>query len=414
MKPNFTNVFTTFLLVAFFSSSTNAQILTQEDSLANNLITKPQATVFSGYGEAKYGVDTQRKSAEAMLRRTVFFVGHKFNKNISFFSEIEIENGIVVGGNSDESSLGGGSVSLEQAFLKFSLNPATYIVGGLLIPRIGIINENHLPTTFNGVDRPYLEEQLIPSTWREFGVGIYGRFNNITGLNYNFLVTNGLNSERFSGSSGIAGGRQLGQAPKGLNLAMNGSLLYYINNFRIQVSGYYGGSTAEEKRVADSLELSSGPFANPVFLSEANVSYYNGGFLVRAIGTYASIQNADEINKAYANNTPEKMYGGYAELAYDVLHHLKKQHSLVVFARYEHISLNAKMPKNGIINEANNKNYLVAGFTYKPIKGIAIKADYVKLATGDFNQALIVTPFPKQVFYYRNNSFINIGLAYNF
>ncbi|TZF84106.1 hypothetical protein FW774_11755 [Pedobacter sp. BS3] len=398
-----------------FSLTGTGQVLTPEDSLAVGLVSKSQTTVLSGYGEAKYGIDTKRKSAEASLRRVVLFVGHKFSKNISFFSELEVENALVAGAASDEVSGGKGGVAMEQAFLKFNLNPATYIVAGLFIPRIGYLNENHLPTTFNGVDRPYLEEQIIPSTWREVGLGLYGQVRGVQGLNYSLSLTNGLRSANFNSADGIAGGRQLGQAAQGLNLGVSAALLYYIKDFRIQVSGYMGGSTAEEKRVADSLLLDAGPFGNPVTLGEANVVYSKNGVSVRVIGTIVNIKNAADINRAYANNTPETMYGGYGELGYDLLYNrYHNEKSLIVFGRYEYVNLNGKIPGNGIENKANQKQYFITGLTYKPIRGIAIKADYTQLNTGDFNPALIVTPFPKQVFYYKNDGFINLGVAYNF
>ncbi len=410
-----TFTFFTFIISLIACLNSAAQVLTQEDSLAAGLIYQPQATVISGYGEARYSMDTKRKSSEANLKRVVLFLGHKFNNKISLFTELEVEDAFTSSSNSDEGVTGRGNISMEQAFLKFNLNPSTYLVAGLFIPRIGYINENHLPTTFNGVDRPFLEEQIIPSTWREVGVGLYGQFTRVPGLNYSLALTNGLNSEGFSGSTGIRGGRQLGQANGGTNLGLSGSLLYYVDNFRFQASGYYGGSTAKEKRVADSLALNGGPFGNPVMLGEINAQYNNNGISVRTIATVVHIKNAADINRAFANNTPETMYGGYAELGYDLFypaHHGQK--SFTVFGRYEYLNLGASIPTNGIENDANRKQYFIAGITYKPIRGIAIKADYVERVTGDFNQALIVTPFPQQIPYYKNNGFVNLGIAYNF
>ncbi|MBE7176232.1 MAG: hypothetical protein INR69_07520 [Mucilaginibacter polytrichastri] len=405
----------TFLLFTFRISGAYAQVLTQEDSLTAGLISRQQTTVISGYGEAHYSIDTKRQSAEASLKRVVLFLGHKFSKNISFFSELEVENALVHGNASDEVSSGRGAISMEQAFLKFNLNPSTYIVAGLFIPRLGYINENHLPTTFNGVDRPFLEEQIIPATWREVGVGLYGQVHNVPGLNYSLALTNGLNSAGFSSSAGIGGGRQLGQAVEGLNLGVSGSLLYYISNFRIQASAYVGGTTAAEKRVADSLQLNSGAFGNPVSLGEFNVQYNNKGINVRAIGTIVHIQNADAINRAYANNTPETMYGAYGELGYNLLFpRFGNEKALILFARYEFMDLGARIPDNGIDNPANRKQYLVGGLTFKPIRGIAIKADYVRRMTGEFNPALIIAPFPQRVPYFKDNGFVNLAVAYNF
>jgi hypothetical protein len=73
---------------------------------------------------------------------------------------------------------------MEQAFLKFDLTPDIYLNAGLFIPRIGIINENHLPVTYNGNDRPVVETMVIPATWREIGVSINGTVPALPGLNY--------------------------------------------------------------------------------------------------------------------------------------------------------------------------------------------------------------------------------------
>lgn len=392
-----------------------SQVLTAEDSLATGLITKNQATLISGYGEASYRLDTKRQSAEAKLDRLVLFVGHRFSKKISLFSELEVEDAFVSGGATDEGAQGRGSLSVEQAFLKFDLNPSTYLVAGLFIPRIGFINENHLPSTFNGVNRPYLEEQLLPSTWREVGVGLYGNIRNIAGLNYSVSVTNGLNSAGFTSSTGIRGGRQLGQAQEGTNIGVSGALLYYRGNFRAQASGYIGGSTALEKRVADSLQLNSGPFANAVKIGEFNLQYSHQGFTARTIAAIVNIGNASSINRAFANNTPETMYGAYLELGYNLLYaKFRDEKALTLFGRYEFFNLDGKIPTNGIDNPANKKNYLIGGLTYKPIRGIAIKADYVRRITGAFNPALVVTPFPQQVPYFTSNGFVDLGVSYNF
>lgn len=409
------NCFLVLLFVCVYSSGFS-QVLTSEDSLAAGLIAKDQATIFSGYGEAKYSYDIQRVTSQASLKRAVLFVGHKFNNKISLFTEMELEDAVVAGGaGSDEGNRESGGISMEQAFLKFDINPNTYIVGGLFIPRIGITNENHLPTTFNGTDRPYVEQFVIPATWREIGVGLYGTIPTIQGLNYSLGLTNGLNSGNFTNGSGIRSGRQLGSKTRGFNLALTGSLLYYTGKFRLQASGYIGGSTGEEQRVADSLLLDSGPFANPVQLGEANLQYNDGALSLKALAAFVHISKADEINRAYANNTPENIAGAYAEAAYNLFYaKYKNEKALNVFARYEYLNLSSSVAKNGVQNDANRQHYIIAGITFKPIRGVAVKADYTHRTTGEQNPALIVTPFPQQVPYFKSNGFINVGVAYNF
>ena len=402
----------TFVLFAFLCSAviSKAQVLTAEDSLSAGLIARDQVTVLSGYGEAYYSNDLKRKTSEASLKRIVLFIGHKFSNKISLFTEIEVEDGITAGDGSSK-----GSVGMEQAFLKFNVTPNNYFVAGLFIPRIGIINENHLPPTFNGVERPWVEQLIIPSTWREIGIGFYGTTKNIPGLNYSVGVTNGMNSANFSTGTGIANGIQSGSKTTGRGIGLNASLLYYFNNFRAQVSGYMAGSTGAEKRVADSLGLESGPFANPVILGEANIQYHKKGITVKALATGIKISNSADINSAYANNAASMLYGTYIEGGYDLLYKkYKGEKSLTVFSRYEHLNTSAKIPKNGIQDPANKMHFILAGITYKPVRGVAIKMDYTHKITGDPNLALIVTPYPQLVPYFTSSGFVNLGVAYNF
>src|SRR5262249_50409306 len=151
-------------------------ILTNEDSLATG--SGKAKTVISGYGSAAYQRNFNEKNSVITLERAVLFVGHQFNSKISVFTELELENAKVEGG--DE----GGEIAMKQVYLKLNLNSRQYITAGLFIPRIGILNENHLPVNFNGTERSIVEQLIIPATWRELGIGFYGRAKNLP-LNYN-------------------------------------------------------------------------------------------------------------------------------------------------------------------------------------------------------------------------------------
>ncbi len=401
-----------FVLTIILGSafSLNAQIFTKEDSLNAGLIRSPQATVLSGYGQAKVKYDLRQKTGTANLTRNVLFLGHKFNNKIYFFSEMELEDAKVVGGE------GSGEISMEQLFLKFNINRDIYLTAGLFIPRIGIINENHLPTTFNGNDRTYVETFLIPATWREIGVGLYGNSRRVPGLNYSFALLNGLNSAGFKNGSGIREGRFEGSNATASNIAITGALLYYYKNFRLQTSAYYGGSAGLNKRQADSLQLNSGPFGTPVALAEANIQYHKNGISFKALAVTAHLSDAFAINRAYGNNTPNTMVGAYAEFGYNLLKVFNESttKNFTLFGRYEFIDLNNRIPENGIKNGVLRKNYTVFGITYQPVNGVVIKADYVLRKTGEQNPELIVTPFPQTLPYYTSNGFFNIGIGYSF
>ena len=398
------------LLVFAGFSAAYAQVLTREDSLSAGLIRSNNTTVLSGYGQLKFQYDLQYKTGEANLTRNVLFLGHRFNNRIYFFSELELENARVVGGEPS------GEISMEQLFIKFNVTRDIYLQAGLFIPRLGIINENHLPTTFNGNDRTYVETFIIPATWREIGVGLYHNVRALPGFNYSLAIMNGLNSSRFANGTGIAEGRQEGSQATASNLAVTGSALYYFKNWRIQASGYYGGSAGLTKRVADSLHLQSGAFGTPVSLVEGNAQYHNNGVSFRALGVAVFISDADALNRAYAHNIPSSMVGYYAELGYDLYRFINPESNknLVAFGRYEFLDMNNTVPSTGIKNGTNRRSYIVAGLTFKPVSGVVVKADYVLRKTGERNNDLIVTPFPQQLPYYTSNGFFNLGLGYSF
>ncbi len=389
---------------------TNAQqsIFTNEDSL--NAGVAQNKTVISGYGSAFYQRNTNQKQSTATLERAVLFVGHRFTNKISFFSELEIENAKVSGGDAN-----GAEIAMEQAFLKFDLNPKQYIIAGLFVPRIGILNENHLPVNFNGVERPLVEQLVIPATWRELGVAFYGRADRLP-LNYSVALINGLNSENFEHGSGIREGRAEGSNAMANCLAITASLQYRWSDFKFQVSGYMGGTVGINPRSADSLGLNSGAFGTPVYLGEADVQYARNGWSAKAIGTYVAYPEADKVNTAYAKNMATAMYGTYAELGYDWLYKKQKVPQFITFVRYELIDLNASIPTppKAIYDGTEKQSHVIAGFSYLPIPNIAIKADVRLQHTGPQNAALVINPAPNALPYQQNNTFINIGIGYSF
>ncbi len=405
-----------FLLIAFSIKAqfkTNAQnlVLTNEDSL--NYGNNKNKTVISGYGSAFYQRNFNRKISTASLERVVLFVGHRFSDKISLFTELELENAVVAT-SSDENNSNGGEISMEQAFLKFDLNSKQYLIAGLFTPRIGILNENHLPVNFNGVERPIVEQLIIPATWRELGVGFYGSLNNLP-LNYDVAVMNGLNSADFEHGSGIRAGRAEGSNALANNIAVTAAIQYNIADLKFQVSGYAGGTVGLNQRGADSIGLNSGGFGSPLYLGEADVQYNNGGIAFKALGTYVSFPDAGTVNAAYNNNSSTSMYGAYAELGYNWLHTKQTMAQFITFVRGEMLDMNSTIPEGKAIYDGTEKQtHIIAGISYLPLPNVVIKADVRILHTGPQNPALVINPPPNALPYKQNNQFLNVGIGYSF
>ena len=401
------SVFVSLLIVCTVG---RAQVITSEDSLNAGLVRNDRTTVISGYGEIKVSYDQRLGTGEANLTRNVLFIGHRFNSRISFFSEMELENARVEGGEA------GGELSMEQLFIKFDLTKDIYLSGGLFIPRLGIINENHLPTTFAGNDRPFVEQFIIPSTWREIGLGLYGRSRRWQGLNWSIGLQNGLHAGAFEHGSGIREGRGEGTHASAANIGLSGALLYYVDKFRFQGSAYYGGAAGLTQRDADSLQLDYGLFGTPVRLLEANAQYLGEKLRLKVLAAQVDIPDAARINRAYANNTPDRMFGAYAEIGCDLWTWFRpsEKRDLIAFVRFETLDMNAAIPTNGIEDPTLRRTYLVTGLVYAPTHGINVKADYVLRSTGEPNTALNINPYPQTMPYFSEKGFLNIGVAYSF
>jgi hypothetical protein len=392
-------------------------ILTNEDSLNNNVI--KNKTVISGYGSAFYQRDFNQKVSTVALDRVVLFVGHNFSDKISLFTELEVENAVVSGTNSDEPSSGRGDIAMEQAFLKFNLDSRHYLVAGLFTPRIGITNENHLPVNFNGVERPIVEQFIIPTTWREIGVGLYGTLDRIP-LNYSIAVVNGLNSAKFQHDTGLGEGEGLGSNATANNLAVTASVQYRLKDLKFQLAGYAGGTVGLSKRSADSLNvgLQTGAFGTPLYLGEFDVQYAHNGFSAKALGTYIAYPNADKIYRAYATSIGSGMYGAYLELGYDWLHRKGRQQQIITFVRGEALDMNAQLTtlqkQDDQLDETLKQTHVIAGLSYFPIPNVVIKADVRLQHTGPQNPALVINPPPNALPYRQNDQFLNLGIGYSF
>src|SRR5438093_13154242 len=141
-------------------------------------------------------------TADAQLdfHRFVLIFSHAFTPRIRFVAELELEHAVVEGLEEK------GELELEQAYVDFLLTRSFNVRAGMLLVPIGIINERHEPPVFNGVERPFVDTVIIPSTWFENGAGVHGEIGR--GFRYRAYVMAPLNALELSADEGIRNGRQ--------------------------------------------------------------------------------------------------------------------------------------------------------------------------------------------------------------
>jgi len=326
-----------------------------------------ERTTIGGYGEVHYTNRTGPETPGTVdLKRFVLYLAHTFNDQIAFRSELEVEDAKVEGAQP------GGEVALEQAYLDYRLSDALTVRSGLVLPPVGIINETHEPPTFNGVDRPGFDHDVIPTTWREIGVGAVGRVPGVEGLSYRVYLVNGLRSAGFSAAAGIREGRQEGREATFANPSFTGRLEWARPGLKLGGSFWYGGTAN-----ADSA-LGKGAFAAPITLLSADARYDVGAFLFRGVAASIWVSDAEAINTRYAVAVGSRIAGGYLEAAYNLLHALAPASSqkLNAFVRHERYDTQAAVPAGTARDETLARRITTFGLAYKPTYNTAFKGDY--------------------------------------
>lgn len=337
-----------------------------------------------GYGEGHYQANVGDKGSNADnadLERLVLYAGYKFTDRILFNSELEFEHASTGEGSEEK-----GEVSVEFAALDFFIDPLANVRTGLVLMPMGFINQIHEPPFFFGNNRPEVEQRIIPSTWREIGVGLFGQIT--PELTYTTYVVNGLNAAEFS-SNGIREGRGGGSQAKAENFGYVVRMdytPYALPGVLIGGSAYVGNSGQNQSFAGQKADV----FTQ---LYEGHLQWKYRGLEFRALGSWGHINNADLLSEdskikadaAEAAGNPVKAqvigsenFGWYAELGYDVLPWLFKNTTqyLAPFVRYERLDTIAKASTGFADDLTKDWQIYQVGLQYKPIPNVVIKADY--------------------------------------
>jgi hypothetical protein len=321
------------------------------------------------------------------FHRFVLLINHSFSSNLRFVGELELEHALVEGLEEK------GELELEQAYLDFLLKREFNLRAGMVLMPIGIINERHEPPVYNGVERPFVDTVIIPTTWFEAGAGVHGEL--WRGFRYRGYITAPLDALEFTADEGIREGRQKGSESKVGSPALTGRVEYVgTRNLVLGVSGWRGRSNFSLPRLTTT-----------VGVAEFDARYRHRRLELRGEFARVGISDAAALNDAIARltgvspNVAEGLQGFYGEAAYRVWA-AGPPRDLVAFVRYENFDTQHRMPDGFIPLKEFDRDAWVFGLTYYPDPDIAVKADFVKLR----NQSSVVKA---------RNSF-NVGLGWWF
>lgn len=333
------------------------------------------------------------------IPHAVIYLNYDFGKGWKLGTEIEFEHGGTGGAIEKEDEEGGeweietekgGEVELEQLWIQKTFFPELNVRAGHIVVPVGLTNSAHEPLNFFTVYRPEGERTILPCTWHQTGVSIWG-YSKKLHLRYEAQITSGLDANMFDRTYWIGKGAN---SPYEFEVANKygfaGRLDYYpVRGLRLGLSGYFGrtmhnsfphdmeGDGNRYKDLKGSLTLGS-----------FDVTFNAHNWIVRGSVDYGHISDAQTISTsttgATGGDSPYRRtaFGSHAyvwsiEAGYDIFSQISKLRSegqkLYVFAHAEQYDSYADKRN---INKYTKKTIFSGGINYMPIKQIAIKADY--------------------------------------
>lgn len=409
------------------------------DSVQNHV--KGNRLSIGGYGEAAY---TRNFYSDNVYRYTdpksykndpshgrfdiphaVIYISYDFGKGWTMSSEIEfehtgsggaIEKEYSEGGEWEQEVEKGGEVELEQFWIQKSFGSFLNVRAGHIVVPVGLTNAHHEPLNYFTVYRPEGEATILPCTWHDTGISIWGRLGD---FRYEVQMLAGLDAFMFDRENWIQGGAG---SPFEFKVANKYGFAARIDNYtlpglRVGLSGYYGQAMHNsyphefEGEDANGNKKTYDGTKGRVAIGVIDFTFNRYNWIVRGNADYGYLSNASTISKIKrnltSNNAPYKKtpVGKNAvavgiEAGYDVFSQIGKlredNQKLYLFGRYEYY--NSYIPaKDQAKYEYTGKNRMAFGVNYYPIPQIAVKAEYSKRF------------FKSQ---YNNEPSVSLGVAY--
>ena len=365
-----------------------------------------------GYGEAVYSRNfysdnylrydspndyKDDKHGRFDLPHVVIMLGYDFGHGWTMGSEIEFEHGGTEsaveieeheGGEYESEVERGGEVALEQFWIQKSFCPQFNVKLGHMVIPVGATNAHHLPTEFFGVYRPEGESTIMPCTWHETGISLWGQAGD---WRYEAMLLPGLDSDRFNDKEWIKGGAGSPYEFKIAN-AMAGAFRVdncSVKGLRLSVSGYAGNtfSNTLKKATAAIYEDVKGT----VLIGSFDFHYDDHNWVARGNFDYGHLSDADLItryNQSYSNDAPAKKrpvataaISTGVEVGYDLFgwfgkKQQEKGRKLYLFGRYEYYDSMFDTEAAVTDYEEYGRQRIAFGVNYYPMKEIVLKGEY--------------------------------------
>lgn len=357
---------------------------------------------FMGYGTSRFNGtstgNTYENRAAIAIPRFVLAGDYKFNKHWQVGAEIEFEAGGVgieteleasENGEYEKEMEKGGEVALEQFHVTYTLNRYFHVRAGHVVLPVGLTNAHHEPILFFGTVRPEGETVVIPSTWHETGLNIFGSFGrDYSSMSYQVFVTAGLNADGFGRDHWVADGKQgLFEMDNFTSPAYTARLDYHgVKGLRVGACVYYVNNAAAN---ADKPFKYSSVGRVPVTILTIDGQYQNRYVTARANFLWGEVGNSRKLSNVSLSNLSNYHHGAMRRTAQNALAYgaevglnlrnifgNPKVPVFYPFVRYEYYNPQERGEGDQTVEPRCQVSKWVAGLNWFALPNLVVKADW--------------------------------------
>ena len=329
------------------------------------------------------------------IPHAVIMLGYDFGHGWTMGTEIEFEHGGVEAaveketeetGEFEQEVERGGEVALEQFWLQKSFSKHLNIRAGHIVVPVGMTNNGHLPTQFFGVYRPEGENTILPCTWHETGIAVWGRAG---AWRYEVQLLPALNSNLFNDAGWVHNGSASPYEFRPANSLAGAVRVDWtgLPGLRLSVSGYCGNTFNND--ITTTVYTPTSRYygaTGTLMIGTIDMAYRNRWLVLRGNVDYGHLGDASLISTRNKNQTTmtgnpyphtsvgEGAWDASMEAGVDLLSWCRTKQRLYLFGRYDHYD--SYVPAEEWTDVAwAERRVVTAGFNYYPIPQIAIKAE---------------------------------------
>jgi hypothetical protein len=369
-----------------------------------------QRLTIGGYGEAAYtrnffsdNVYRYSRPSEYAddpshgrfdIPHAVIYLGYDFGKGWSMQTEVEfehtgtgsaVEKEFTEAGEWESEIEKGGELELEQFWIQKSFRPEFNVRAGHIVVPVGGLNNAHEPLNYFTVYRTEGEYTILPSTWHDTGISLWGKTAH---WRYELLVTAGLDGFMFDRDHFIHYGVK---SPYEYRVANNPGCAVRVDNFSLKglragLSAFYGRAM-HNSYPNDLHNTRYAGVKGRTIITALDFAYKGKRLIVRGNADYGYVEDAATVStikrNLSSNNAPYKKtpvgqqaFAAGMEAGYDILPWFGISDShLYLFGRYEYYDSYIPSPDQQDY-PFTDRHRIAAGFNWFPIPQIAVKGEY--------------------------------------